>query len=218
MVATISADIGSSTSLSVEDVTGLKARIEDIFRILGERIVGFWGRLIKGDYLECFIPSAGDALRAALIIKCGIKSFKFSEEGEKSLFRNYGARISIGIGNMRIVDMGRGILDGEAIYLSGRALAGMGSPTKSGTLLIETTDNEYRQTLYVVGILLDALLNKATPRQCEVLFYKLLGKNEHEIARILGVIQSAVNQHSTASNWRCIEETLRYFEHLNFKL
>lgn len=125
--------------------------------------------------------------------------------------------MAMGIGDMRIVDKEHGIMDGEAIYLSGRTLSGMGTPNKNGTFLIETACKRLNPALHTVGILTDALLNNATRRQSEVIYYKLLSKSEQEIANILGVKQSGINQHSTSAKWYCIEEALNYFEQLNFE-
>lgn len=130
MYAAISADIVSSTSLCIEETIALKQRIEDLFSVLENKFPGFWGRIIKGDYIECLLPSAKDSFRVALIIKSCIKSFPVAESKKKKLFQTYGIRIAVGIGDMRIVDKEHGIMDGEAIYLSGRTLSGMGAPNK----------------------------------------------------------------------------------------
>lgn len=217
MYAAISADIVSSTSLCIEETIALKQRIEDLFSVLENRFPGFWGRIIKGDYIECLLPSAKDSFRVALIIKSCIKSFPVAEPKKKKLFQTYGIRIAVGIGEMRIVNREHGIMDGEAIYLSGRTLNGMGAPNKNGTFIIEPADKQLKLALQTVGMLTDALLNNTTRRQSEVVYYKLLSKSEQEIANILGVKQSGINQHSTSAKWYCIEEALNYFEQLNFE-
>lgn len=217
MYAAISADIVSSTSLCIEETIALKQRIEDLFSVLENKFPGFWGRIIKGDYIECLLPSAKDSFRVALIIKSCIKSFPVAESKKKKLFQTYGIRIAVGIGDMRIVDREYGIMDGEAIYLSGRTLSGMGAPNKNGTFIIEPADKQLKPALQTVGMLTDALLNNTTRRQSEVVYYKLLSKSEQEIADILGVKQSGINQHSTSAKWYCIEEALDYFEQLNFE-
>lgn len=216
MYAAISADIVSSTSLSIEETISLKQRVENLFLILQGMYPGFWGRLIKGDYIECVLPSAQGAFRVAMLIKTCIKSFPLTDSKGKKLFQTYGVRMAIGIGDMRMVDESHGIMDGEAIYMSGRTLNGMQAPNKRGTLLIESTNEEQKSTLQTIGMLTDALVNNATRKQCEVLYYKLQSKSEQEIADILGLTQSAVNQHSTTAKWYCIEDALNYFEHLEF--
>jgi hypothetical protein len=216
MYATISADIVSSTSLSEVETIELKQYIEERLKMLETLYPGFWGRLIKGDYIECVIPNASDAFRIALIIKNSIKAFEIKKTLGNKLFYTYGARISIGIGGMRIVDREQGIMDGEAIYLSGRSLAKMGSLSK-GALTIETVNENLSQNLRVIAVLTDAILNDATPKQSQVIYYKLLGYKESEIAEKMKIYQSGVNNHSSSAKWYCIEEALNYFEQIKFE-
>ena len=216
MYATLSADIVSSTSLSKEGTIELKQRIDCLFQLLGEKFPGFWGRQIKGDYIECLIPKVSDSLRIALIIKSSIKSITLPEIKHNKNFQTYGIRIAIGIGEMRIIDEKEGILDGEAIYLSGRAIENMTSPNK-GTLSIHIKDDVLPSSLNAIAILTDALMNNATKKQSEVLFYKLLSVKEEDIAEKLGISQPGVNSHSSSAKWYCIEEALNYFEQIKFE-
>ena len=122
---------------------------------------------------------------------------------------------------MRTIDTQQDILDGEAIYLSGRKIDDQRSNNKEkvvikNTLFFETPDNEMNEQGSVLVDLLDVLLNNATARQCHVLHYKLSGFSELEIAHKLGINQAAVNQHSTAAGWNAIEHTLKYYEQLEF--
>ena len=216
MYATISADIVSSTSLSEVETIELKQYIEEQLKMLETLYLGSWGRLIKGDYIECVVPNASNAFRIALIIKNSIKAFEVEKTLGSKLFYTYGARISIGIGGMRIVDREQGIMDGEAIYLSGRSLAKMGSLSK-GALTIETINENLSQNLRVIAVLTDAILNDATPKQSQVIYYKLLGYKESEIAEKMKIYQSGVNNHSSSAKWYCIEEALNYFEQIKFE-
>ena len=216
MYATISADIVSSTSLSEVETIELKQYIEEQLKMLETLYPGSWGRLIKGDYIECVVPNASNAFRIALIIKNSIKAFEVEKTLGSKLFYTYGARISIGIGGMRIVDREQGIMDGEAIYLSGRSLAKMGSLSK-GALTIETINENLSQNLRVIAVLTDAILNDATPKQSQVIYYKLLGYKESEIAEKMKIYQSGVNNHSSSAKWYCIEEAINYFEQIKFE-
>ena len=216
MYATLSADIVSSTSLSKEGTIELKQRIDCLFQLLGEKFPGFWGRQIKGDYIECLIPKVSDSLRIALIIKSSIKSITLPEIKHNKNFQTYGIRIAIGIGEMRIIDEKEGILDGEAIYLSGRAIENMTSPNK-GTSSIHIKGGVLPSSLNTIAILTDALMNNATKKQSEVLFYKLLSVKEEDIAEKLGISQPGVNSHSSSAKWYCIEEALNYFEQIKFE-
>lgn len=216
MYVAISADIVSSTSLSEEETIGLRQRMSDLFLLLEPKFPDFWGRQIKGDYIECLTSDVSKALRLALIIKSCIKSFHITENKQTKNFRTYGLRMAVGIGNMRIIEREQGIMDGDAIYLSGRSLEKIGSPSK-GTLLIATGNEHLSAMLRTIGILTDALMNNCTRRQSEVIYYKLLSMKEVDIAEKIGIKQSSVNEHSSLAKWYCIEETLDYFEQIKFE-
>lgn len=216
MFATISADIVSSTSLSVNETIGLRQRIESLFALLKDKYLDFNGRQIKGDYIECVMQDVSSVFRVALVIKSCIKSFNIAENRKIAKnFQVYGIRMAIGIGDMRIVDTEQGIWDGEAIYMSGRALEGMNVLNK-GTLSIKTSKKQLSSPLQTIALLTDAIVNDMTIRQSEVVYYKLLGFKETDIARKLGISQSGVNKASSATKWYCIEEVLKYFEQINF--
>jgi len=163
----------------------------------------------------------------ALLIKTLVKMMVLEKtsnkalEKKRQLFKKYGVRLAIGIGSMRTIDTHQGILDGEAIYLSGRKIDDQRSSNKEkvvikNTMFFETMDNRLKEQGSVLVDLLDVLLNNATARQCNILHYKLLGFSELDIAQKLGVNQAAVNQHSTAVGWNAIEHTLKYYEQLEF--
>ena len=233
MNAVISGDIVSSTALNELEMESLR---KDVIRLIeqlegqqqeAEGSVSFYGRLIKGDYIECYMKDPKDSLRVALLIKTLVKRIVLEKSPNKALekkrllFKKYGVRLVIGIGTMRTVDTQQGILDGEAIYLSGRKIDDQRSRNKEkvvvkNTLFFETTDTRLQEKGSVLVDLLDVLLTNATARQCNVLYYKLLGFSELEIAQELGVNQAAVNQHSTAAGWNAIEHTLTYYEQLEF--
>ncbi|MCE5331249.1 MAG: RNA polymerase subunit sigma-70 [Bacteroidales bacterium] len=228
--AIISADIISSTSLTEKEFSLLLRRIKDTFALIEAKYnkndISFFGRLIKGDYIECYLKNPSDALRVALILKSAVKSCPIDaiakkETRRRKLFRQYGVRLAVGIGEMRTVNLAQGILDGDAIYLSGRKINEQKSYNKGkiivkNTLFFETAEEELKERFSVITGLLDRLLTTMTMRQSEVLYYKLQEIGEQEIAQRLNISQSSVNQHSTALGWNVIEQTVRYYEHTEF--
>ncbi|MBR5912316.1 MAG: RNA polymerase subunit sigma-70 [Bacteroidales bacterium] len=220
--ATISADIVSSTALSVFDLMHLQSVIRQFLDELSVKSQDAdWGRLFKGDSVEIFLSNPHEALRTALLLKALVKKtfVESNMEAKQSLFKKFGIRIAIGIGEMRMADKNRDVLDGEAIYYSGRALE---KGTKEGlsvkrSMYFACKDSLFSEQMDVMLGLLDMLFKEATSKQCEVLYYKLMGMNEVEIAEKLGVVQSVVNQHSNAIGWNAIESAVNYFEKLNFE-
>ncbi len=72
--ATISADIVSSTSLSVEELTSLQTEIHRFLDALASKSEGKdWGRLFKGDSVEVFLNDPNEALRVTLLLKTLVK-------------------------------------------------------------------------------------------------------------------------------------------------
>ncbi|MDR2085715.1 MAG: RNA polymerase subunit sigma-70 [Dysgonamonadaceae bacterium] len=218
--ATISADIVSSTSLNVEQRLFLEKELMKLLNILrqtlGTKI--FFGRLIKGDYIECVLEEPRLALRVALLMKSFVKSLdmkadKISNKKIKD-FREYGIRIAIGIGELSIWNKRKGIIDGEAIYLSGRAVNEMSLRDKKvkNTLVFKSKNEEWNQSMLPVFDLLDVLFSKYKRAQSQIIFYKLLNKSEKEITGILTKGQSTINQHSTAAGWFAVESAVDYFE------
>ena len=63
----------------------------------------------------------------------------------------------------------------------------------------------------------DVLLKKSTNKQIQVLYYKLLGLKDAEIASLLGLGVSTVNKHSTLLGWNAISEMLDFYENMNFE-
>ena len=132
-------------------------------------------------------------------------------------FEEYGIRLAIGYGELSRYNPEKGIIDGEAIYLSGRRINEESTHNKErviikNTLLFIAEDEALNQRFEALFALIDFMLIKATRRQCEVAYHKLLGTSEEEISNILGTSQSSVNQHSTGIGWNAIEKAILYYE------
>jgi len=218
--ATISADIVSSSTLDVKQRLELEKKMAKLLSILKMEFAssGFFGRLIKGDYIECVLSKPAVALRVALTIKSYVKSLSFAanKEQERRMkdFKEYGIRIAVGIGELSIFNRSKGIIDGEAIYLSGRAINELTSSDKKikQTLVFRSNDENLNANFSAIFNLLDITFAKYTNAQSEVVFYKLLKKSEKEITEITKKRQSTINQHSTATGWYAIESAVEYFE------
>ena len=221
--ATISADIVSSTSLSVFDLTHLQSVIRQFLDELSIKSQDEdWGRLFKGDSVEIFLKDPHKALRTALLLKALVKKTFLDNDmaAKRSPFNRFGVRMAIGIGEMRMADKDRDVLDGDAIYYSGRMLekADREGLSVKRSMFFASKDPLFTEQMDVMLGLLDVLFKDATARQCEILYYKMMGQSEEEIAAKLSIKQSAVNQHSNAAGWKAIESAVNYFENLNFEL
>lgn len=217
MVATISADIVSSTSLNTSELIGLRRRLLGLFRRIAEDSLGFWGRIVRGDSIECFVPEYHDALRIAILIKLYVKMV-VAEWDCSPLLQRYGIRFSIGIGAISYADKEEDIIDGPAIYISGRNLDAIsGVRDVYSCVEVDECDKRTNCLLDSYVALIDNLLNSYSAKQAEVVYYKLRGYKEVQISEIIGVRQSAVNSRSSLADWNLLGKAVKDFENFDFE-
>ena len=210
MYAAISADIVSSTSLSGQSMVELTAILKQAMSSLKERYNGFWGRVFHGDSIECIIADPADSLEIAIFLKALIKSFKPADAQCGESFTRYGLRVAIGLGEMKTINHDLDIMDGEAIYRSGRTLATLKGRSKY-SLAISMSNSDLEEQLQVIINLVNLLLNKATARRSEILCQRLLSASAAETARHIGISKSGVNQALNELGWSAIEQSINYF-------
>ena len=217
MYAAISADVVSSTSLSRESMIELNEKLKKCLYILEGRYQGFWGRIVKGDSIECIMSKPEDAFEVALILKTWVKSFEPSNIQEDKRFNRYGLRIAIGIGEMKTLDRGLDMMDGDAIYRSGRAMDKLVGRAKY-SFVISMADSEHEQALQVILTLVNQLLNNATARKCETLCERILSSDTSKTAEKMGISVSGVNQTLKDLGWSAIEQAIIYYRKVTSKL
>lgn len=221
--ATISADVISFTSLSDSQREYIVKEIRKLLSILMDKYAdsGFYGRLIQGDYIECACNSPQNALRVALLLKTLVKSLNFKTGNSKSYKLHYlfehGVRLAIAVAPLSKIDPDKGIIDGEAIYLSGRHIKKYSTYDKEKIIIKQSMfflshDQALQEEMETIFLLLDIVLSRCSIKQSEVLYFKLLGMSESQITKKLNRNQSTINQHSTAAGWLAVEKAVNYFE------
>ena len=217
MIATISADIVRSTSLATEDLVELRKSIGRLLDELERAYTGFWARIVRGDSIECFVPRYSDALRIALLIKLFVKMEVSGLDCEEELQR-FGIRFSIGVGDIKYADKNDDIIDGPAIYMSGRNLDEISRKGNVFTAFqIMDAPESFSNLMDSYVALLSNLVDTYSAKQAEVIFYKLLGYKEVEISEKLGIYQSSVNTRSTNAQWGLVNTAIKDFEELTYK-
>ena len=220
----ISGDIISSTSLTVDDRKLLEQQLKTLIDQL-ETKYNTYSRIIKGDYLECVVSKPQDALKVALLIKCFVKAISISNDASYKnnhrikFFKSHGIRLALGYGELERFDKTAGVIDGDAIYRSGRMISENSTHGKQrivikNTLFFSSDNTMLNEQMDALLSLLDTIIVNATARQCEVVYHKILGLSEDEISTRLDIGQPTVNQHSTSIGWNSIETTLNYFSTL----
>lgn len=221
--ATISADIISYTSLSELEKRELESGIRDLLSELSVRFKNqsFYGRLVQGDYIECAMNDPQYSLRIALLLKTFVKSYDFKvrrdDKSRLKYFFEHGIRLAVAVAPLIRLDSEKDIIDGEAIYLSGRAIKNYTTSNKQkivikNTMFFCSPNNELENQFDTVFSLLDTIISKCSAKQCEVVYYKLLSFSEKEIAERLNKYQSTISQHSTAAGWLSIEKAIQFYE------
>lgn len=174
--------------------------------------------IYRGDSFQCLLESPFHALRVTLLIKTFIKSLYSNEANELKLARKtamlypvwlFDTRIALGIGEGEDETESLGKANGEAFLLSGRKLDQLKASKQSIGISV---NDAYNSELETECTLLDFILARNSALQCEVINLKLLGYTEIEIAKKLGIAQSAVNQRSNNGGWIAIQSLVQRFE------
>ncbi|MCF8254050.1 MAG: hypothetical protein K9H61_05720 [Bacteroidia bacterium] len=218
--AVITGDIIQSTKMKSNERKMLIDEVDAALKLLSKDY-NMQYELYRGDSFQCLLPHPENALRVALLIKTFIKHLNPSEAFELKSKENplknqsmiypvwmFDTRIAIGIGEGEEEIESLGKANGEAFLFSGRTLDNLkGSKQSIGI----ATDDNYQLELETECNLLDSIIARNSALQCEVIYLKLLGYTEIQIAKRLNIAQSAVNQRSNNGSWNAIHTmVLRY--------
>lgn len=219
--AVLTGDIIHSTRMDDGSRARLTKEIAQFLKHL-TRSYSIKSEMYRGDSFQCLIAKPADALRVALLIKTKIRSLnpleplrvkkeaaKKKEKPQPSMAWIFDARIAIGIGEGGQSRKLIGTSSGEAFILSGHLLDELKSTKQS--LGISTMD-KYGDELDTEILLLDNIISGTTALQCEVIHWKLQDYSEIEIAKKIGIGQSAVNQRSNLGSWNAIRAMVERFE------
>ena len=216
MIGTISADIVRSTSLQTDDLICLRNRLRGLLDDLEKDYLGFWARITRGDSIECVVPEYRYVLRIAVLIKLFVKMQADGFDCHE-LLQRHGIRFSIGIAEISYADKTEDIIDGPAIYLSGRNLDEISRRDIYTAFEIGEAPKSLSDMMDSYVALLSNLVDSYSAKQAEVVFFKLLGYKEVEISQRLGISQSAVNMRSTGAQWGLLNTAIKDFEELELK-
>ena len=218
----LSGDIIASTSLTDEAKIILENELKTLITML-ENNFSIYGRIIKGDYLEMVVEYPEQALTIALIIKSYIKAIVLTTEIDSSrskYFKNHGIRLAMGYGTLNRYDKVSEVIDGEAIYFSGRKISEERTTYNKERIVIKNTlffnsdDEKLNENINCILGLLDVLVSNATAKQCKILYLRLLKNSEKEIANQLNIKQPTVNKQLSSIGWNAIEKSVSYFNSL----
>lgn len=217
MIATISADIVRSTSMNTEDLIVLRNKLRGLFQDFEEDYPGFWARIVRGDSIECVVPNYNDALRIAILIKLYVK-MRVSGFDCSEMLQRYGIRFSIGVADIKYADKKEDIINGPAIYLSGRNLDEISRRENIMTAFeIGQAPKPLSNLLDSYVAMVSGIVDSYSAKQAEVVFLKLLGFKEIEISERVGISQSSVNTRAANAQWGLLNTAIKDFEALEIE-
>jgi len=213
MKAVITADIINSTKKSNDFLKKIIQSIHDESNSLTKgdyqvEALEFW----RGDSFQMLIKNPEDGVYIAFRIKTAINrildQITETKRGQKIIAD---ARISIGIGEAQgttpITESNE-----EAFILSGRGLENLKKENKS--LGIYTPWKEINNEFDTECYLIQWISNKWSHASVSVIYEKLLGKTEREIARLLNIKQSSVNERGESGCWSGIQKFINRYKEI----
>jgi predicted DNA-binding protein YlxM (UPF0122 family) len=204
--AVLTGDLIGSSRFRVEEREIVISNLKDSFKMISPDSITSPFVIFRGDSFQGVLSIPDEALNAALIIRSSLLSrFK----GKRS---RLDARIAIGIGTIDYLpgnQVGEG--DGEAYRNSGPELDKM--KKREPNLIIKTPWAGINEELRIECSLLDALIQRLTKEQAEVILYHITkGVTQEEIAKILGISQPAVFQRLKTGGYWAVQAFMEHFE------
>lgn len=212
MIAVITADLVDSSNYSEsfldEILKNLNSEFEKLHQDYAENEIDF--EIYRGDSFQGIISKYQDSLKIALQIKSLVNKVKSKDQKTSSSLAD--VKIAIGIGTFDYKGDSIAESNGQAFQLSGRTLDEMKNDSRKIRLKtpLESLNSEFEASLF----LLDTVMEKWSQASAEVVYFLLKGMKETEIAKILNISQSAVNQRKKACGWEAISVLLKRFENV----
>ncbi len=203
MIAVITADLIDSSNYAEALTTKVISALKKEFLYFKKQFKAEF-KIYRGDSLQGVLPDPEHALLATLILKTAV----LKQPAEKKIRADL--RLSIGIGEVDFKAKNLEESNGPAFHFSGRTLDGMKSnnPKIAITTANKNLNSEFEASL----ALLDEITARWSIASAEVVYFLLYEKKEIEIAKELGISQSAVNQRKKAAGWEAVTKLLQRYK------
>ncbi len=175
----------------------------------------------RGDSFQGILKSPEQALRISIILRTLIiklnqqpirtKMKSVSKEKQTVKLKGADARIAIGIGSVALKVRKVVESDGEAFNHSGKLLDAM--KISGERIMVKCSDEKLNAALQTCFILLDFIMSKWTPQQCEAI-YELLVNNygQLQLSKKLKISQPSVHQRLKIAGWYPVEKLIKNYE------
>lgn len=196
--AVLTGDVENSTDLSAAELQALLGLLREELGAAQAAGKVENPAFYRGDSFQLIVTDPATALDLALALKTRVQ-FGMEQEGDKTRLKTrYDVAISVGIGELSIPEDLRTAHE-LPFRLSGRGLDELKKNKR--TLGVFTGNEAADAQLDALLFLYDWIMQQWTVAGAEVVYQKLQGLTEQEIAERLGISQSAANQRSRASCW-----------------
>lgn len=213
VVSVLTSDIIDSSKLKKKELILVHETINTAFENLQEcyqKEVALF-EIYRGDSFQGIVLNPVNALKIAFYLKTSIKKLnlgsKHSSKAKKSVVD---FRMALGIGKIDALPENLKEASGEAFIFSGRTLDAMKSKQQKMSLKCENENINHEFAVHFKFF--DLLTERWSMASAEVVYYLLQDRKEIEIAKKLGISQSAVNSRKKASGWEAISILLRRYE------
>jgi hypothetical protein len=198
--AVLTGDIVNSTRLAAAMEKKLIHSLIDLF-------AAHKMELFRGDSFQAYIKEPAAALRLALL--CRAIAISFSKK-EKKIASD--VRVSIGIGRVQAPVRTLKTAKGEAFTVSGRQFDAMAKTNRR--LVITSNLPLANEGLQVIADYLNAIFEKMTGKQAEVIAELLKGAIQKTLAKKFKKTKSTIHQRMVAGRWPEIEKLLQQYENI----
>ena len=206
MQAVVTGDLIDSTLYTTKELDEILNTLNNEFEnIKNQEDADF--KIFRGDSFQGILLNPAKALDSVLQLKTAINKIPIKNSHVSGLSD---FRIAIGIGSVNLKRASILESNGEAFQFSGRTLDTMKGDYPR--LLLKTSNLNLDQEFNVSFSLLDSIMSKWSRASAEVVYYLLKGLKEKEIAKVLGINQSAVNHRKKAANWDSISMLLKRYQ------
>ncbi|MCM4161831.1 hypothetical protein FHG64_00240 [Antarcticibacterium flavum] len=212
MISVITADIIASSVLEdrllERTLDTLKTEFNSIQDDYGKEKVNF--KIYRGDSFQGILKIPEDSLHLVLQLKTAVNRLGGDKGTARAQAIPVDFKVAIGIGSQDLEREAIAESNGQAFQFSGRTLDEMKNENRRTALTTPNEDinGEFRTSL----LLLDTITDKWSTASAEVIYYSLKGLKEKEIAAILKISQSAVNQRKKAAGWEAVALLLERFK------
>ncbi len=213
MQAVLTGDLIASTDYSQDLRDEVASALKKEFAILEEEHGGVFS-IWRGDSFQGTLRDAGDALSVSLRLKALVNKIEATPSAKKVKSQAPVAdiRIAVAIGEVANIAAEPAEANDEVFVKSGQALDSMDK--KKRTLLLNSPDSAINRELEVELTLLEHIIERWSVASAELVYLKLSGLSDQQIAKQLEISLPAVYKRKKIAGWNTCEVMIRRYKEL----